>query len=558
MNSKMKIIIVLTIFLTALFLSAKAEPLSSGNGEEIEDVTKKVFPSVVKVEVKNWTTKVATGVVFDKQGHILTTALIYPKDEKIIVITSEGKSVDAEFLGMDSETHLAVLKVKEKKLIPISMGGAVELSAGQWIGVVGFSPENAPSVTQGIVSSVSEDSLRLNIWIMPGSSGSPVVDNEGRMVGLLRGAYFDDQPVVFSFREKEVVGSGYVWSSAKAPSSGMAMAVPLNIVTGIASEIIEKGKVSRGWLGVSISDTEEGRVRIVAIEKESPAELADLEEGDLILKVEGKEISSAKELALETRRRKPGQNITLEIERDGKKMEITVKLGDYPEREVKREIELKFPDLFLPKPPKSSLPPQPPKVDTWPKDYFFRSWGSRKYVGVYLEEIGRELAEHFGVKEGTGLLVSKFSEDSPAEKAGLKVGDVIVRADGKRVEKVDELSELIQEKKKGEKIKIEFIRNKKRNTVEVEIEEEKRGGVFGSILGRKYPHIGLYKGGEDYYHSWGDYSRDMLKQFKKWPKDFDIYSKEKLKELREISKKSKKLKRIKIIPIVRYSWVQEV
>jgi len=550
MNSKIKIILVSIIFLTVSFLSLKAEPLSSGEAGEIEDVTKKVFPSVVKVEVKNWKTKVATGVVFDKKGHILTTALIYPKDEKIAVITSQGKRVDAEFLGMDSETHLAVLKVKEKKLTPIALGKVGELTPGQWIGIVGFSPENTPSVTQGIVSSVSEENLRLNIWVIPGSSGSPVVNKEGRMMGLLRGAYFDDKPVVFSFREKEVVGSGYVWSSAKAPSSGMAMAVPINVVTSIASEIIEKGKVSRGWLGVSISDTEEGRVRIVEIEKESPAELAGLEEGDTILEVEGKKISSAKELALETRRRKPGQNVTLEIERDGKKMKVEVKLGEFPEREVKREIEMKFPDLFLPKPPQ---PPKPPKIETWPRDYFFRSRVSRKYIGVYLEEIGRELAEYFGVKEGTGLLVSRFSEDSPAEKAGLKVGDVIVRADGKQVETVSELSELLQDKKKGEKIKIEYIRDKKSNTVEVEVAEEKRGGVFGGFFEEVYPD----RDWEDYYRSWEDHYKKWDKQFKQRYEKYDMDLKKKLKKLREISDENK-AKRIVIRPSARYYFVLEV
>jgi serine protease Do len=559
MNRKIKIILVLALFFMTLILSLKAEPSVTGDNEKnIEEITKKVFPSVVKVEVRNWTTKVATGVVFDKTGHILTTALIYPKDEKISVITSKGKRVDAKFLGMDSETHLAVLKVEEKKLPPITLGEAEGLAPGSWIGVVSFSPENTPSVTQGIVSSVSEDNLRLNVWITPGSSGSPVVNKEGQMIGLLRGAYFEDKPVVFEFREKEVVGSGYVWSRAEAPSSGMAKAVPINIVTSVASEIIEKGKVSRGWLGVSISDTEEGRVRIVEIEKESPAELAGLKEGDFILKVAEKEISSAKELALETRRRKPGQNITLEIERDGKKMKVKVKLGEYPEREVKRELELKFPGLFLPKPAKPPQPPKPPKIETWPREYFFRSWGSRKYIGVYLEELGKELAEHFGVKEGTGLLVSKFGEDSPAEKAGLKVGDVIIKADGKRVETVDELSELIQEKKKGEKIKIEFIREKKGNTVEVEVAEEKRAGVFGSILGRLYPEKELYEEGQDYSRSWGDISEEWQKQFKQWQEEYGKDLEKKLKKLKEISEKGEKVKRITIIPISRYSLAQEV
>ena len=327
MNSKINIIIVLIIFLTALFLSAKAEPLSSGNGVEIEDVTKKVFPSVVKVEVKNWTTKVATGVVFDKQGHILTTALIYPKDEKITVITSEGKSVDAEFLGMDSETHLAVLKIKEKKLTPITMGRAKDLSVGQWIGVVGFSPENTPSVTQGIVSSVSEENIRLNIWVIPGSSGSPVVSREGRMVGLLRGVYSSNRPVIVELRERDIAGSGVVLSKAEAPSSGMAEATPVDVVKDVTSEIKEKGKVERGWLGVSIDENEEGKVEIVGIEKESPAELAKLKEGDLVLRIEGGEVTTTKMLAKEIRKRKPGKTVTVKIERSGKETDVKVILS---------------------------------------------------------------------------------------------------------------------------------------------------------------------------------------------------------------------------------------
>jgi len=539
MKSKIKIIIVITALFMFFFLNLKAEPVSSlGNSEKkIEDVTKKVFPSVVRVEARNRTKKVATGVVFDKKGHIVTTALISPRDEKITVITSEGKRIEAEFMGMDYETHIALLRVKEGKLMPITTGKAKKLSAGSWIGVVSISPEGTPSITQGIVSSIAGDKIRLNVWVMPGSSGCPVVTRAGQMIGLLRGIYFDDKPIVFEFREKELVGSGYVLSKAEAPSSGMALAVPIEVVKTVASEIKEKGKVERGWLGVSITDDGDGQVKIVDVERESPAELAGLKEGDIILRVEGKEITSAKILASEIRKRKPGQNITLEIERDGKKMEVKVKLGEYPEREIKKEFELKFPRLFPPAPPKSPKAPksfkapEPPKI--WPKEWFYQSWESRKYIGVYLEEIERELSEHFGLKEGRGLLVSKFSEDSAAERAGLKVGDVIIKADGVRVETVEGLSELIQDKKKGEKVKIEFLRNKKRKSIEVAIAEEKRGGIFGGFYSSK--------DWDDYLKPWEKYSKEWKEQYKKWQEKYDKNMQERMKKLREsIFDKSRK------------------
>jgi len=534
MRAKLKSHLVLPFFLLVLFFCFSVDTAAAlkNDAGDISEITKKVYPSVVKVEARNFTRKVATGVVINKDGIILTTALITPHDEEIFVTNSEGKRVEAQFLGMDPVTYLALLKVEEKGLPPIEEGETKDLAPGAWIGVISMSPENTPAVTQGIVSSISEEKLRLNVWVTPGSSGSPVVDKKGKMVGLLRGIYSEDKPVVFEFREKELVGSGYVISRAEAPSSGMALAIPVAILTDICDEIREKGKVERGWLGVNIIENEEGNVEIAQVEKDSPAELAKLKEKDVVLEIEDKKLTESKMLVDEIRKRKPGDNVTLKIDRDGKEQKVKVKLGLYTEKDIRRELSLKFPRLF---PPESPGVPQPPQA-LQPREPLYREFmprflETRKFIGVYLEELNLELSEFFGVKEGRGLLVSRVEKDSPAEKAGLQVGDVIIKADGKPVDKISGLSELIQKKNKGDQLEIEFLRDKKKMTVKVEIDEEKRErGLFYQFS----------QGWNDYRDTLGDYYENLEKSYKDWWKEHGDEVEKNMKKLNEEAKKLSK------------------
>ncbi len=521
MSAQIKTIFSLTIFLFTIpfFMSAKTPSFS---GPQIEDVTQKVFPCVVKVEVKNLMRKVATGVVIDRNGNIVTTALITPRDGEIFITTSEGKKIEAEFLGMDAETHLAVIQAKEKNLTPIAMAKTDKLSPGMWISVVSISPEDTPQVTQGIVSSVSEERVRLNVWVGRGMSGSPVVNRQGEMVGLLRGVYVDEQPIAFSFQEREVVGSGYVFSTAEAPASGMAVATPVDIVDFVAAEIKEKGKVERGWLGVRIWQNEENQVEIIEVEKDSPAEMANLEEGDIVLEFAGEEVDDTEMLQKMIRMRKPGETVTIKIERDGKARDVNVKLGELTEEDVWSEFERKFPSLFTPK----------GKIEAWSAPEFARpevfrfGFTHRKFIGVGIQDLNPELAEFFGIDKGTGILISSVEKDSPADKAGLKVGDVIISANGKRMENGQDLVSLIQDKEKGDKITIEFLREKKKRTAEVEVEEEEQSETF--------PSLG-YSG--DYLTTWKNYVDTYESQSKKLAETYKKTGENRYKQLMENQKK---------------------
>ncbi len=469
MNKKHKSLWILIVFLAGMTASALAAP-TSGAAQDLEGLTKKVFPSVVRVEARNGWRKVATGVVIDKEGYIVTTALVSPQDNNLFVISSEGEEVEAEFLGMDPETHLALIKAKEKKWKPISMGRLEDLSAGSEIAVVCFSPEGKAAITKGIISSVGRDSLRLNVVVIPGASGSPVIDMQGRMIGLVRGAYVGE--AVLTVDGRQVTAGNFMVSRVEGPSSGMASAIPLDIVDKVSTEIRETGKVRRGWMGVDLIVNDEGEVEVYAVAEDSPAEAAGVQEGDVLLAIDSQEIIDREMLAREIRMHTPGDEVELHIERQGKEQEIEVELGEYSQLAIAREFEFKFPELFQMKPGEdveNIFRATPSRLLSWISE-------DRKYIGVRIQELNLELAEFFGVDDSTGLLITKVEEDTPAEKAGLKVGDVIIRADGKATKSGDRFTRLIQGLEEGDKIKLEIVRDKKTRTIEVEvaIEEGRR------------------------------------------------------------------------------------
>jgi len=472
------------VFITAVsvFLTCSATGYGLDGDIDVKEIIQKAAPSVVRVEAVNGMRKVATGVVIGKDGYIVTTALVSPIGTNIFVKNSSGEKFDAELVGMDPVTHIALVKAEGGKWESIEWGEKEEVDTGSWIGVISISPEDSTAVTSGIVSSISRDKIRLNVCLMPGSSGSPVVNEKGRMVGLIRGVYSgqttwdvlgDNDP------RSHIVGGSLSLSIVGTPVSGLAVAIPIDVVRKVATEIKEKGKVQRGWLGVSIIENRDEEIEVYDVDTDSPAEKAGIRKGDIIVEFDGEKVTSSSMLAYDIRMHRPGDKLKIVIKRDDKTKNIKVELGEYSEKNIMAEFKEKYPLLFSPD--KFRLE-KITKPEGW---YFSLVEKGRNHIGVYLEEINRDLSEYFGVNRGTGLLVTKIVKDGPAEKAGLKVGDVIIKADGRRIEKTKELEGIIQRKEEEEKVSLEVLRNTKVVHIEVIVEREEKDFPFLSDLRKR-------------------------------------------------------------------------
>lgn len=254
--------------------------------------------------------------------------------------------------------------------------------------------------------------------------------------------------------------------------TALLCAIGLSSIAVAADDVVvqSRSKVKKqGWLGVSIQDVTPRLARdknltvkegayINEVVEESPADSVGLEEGDVIVEYNGKKIELADDLTKEVRETKPGMKATLTVYRGGEKKTFTVNIG-------RNKIHRAF-GIGVPHP--MDIPPA--------KKFLFHKFGNIE--GMELMELNKQLGEYFEAPGGKGLLVKAVKKESNAAKAGIKAGDVIIKAGGETIKDIEDIQDALADAEEGSKVTIEVLRKGKKNTVSLEVSEKSFGDMW--------------------------------------------------------------------------------
>jgi len=332
-----------------------------------------------------------SGFIISKDGYILTNNhVIKDVDQIYVKLAGSDNKYKAEVVGVDAATDIALIKIEPDKDLPVvKLGDSDKLRVGEWVLAIGNPFGLEQTVTVGIVSAKGrhnfkimqyEDFIQTDASINPGNSGGPLVNLRGEVVGI----------------------NTFIIQPYMAQNTGFA--IPINIAKAELPQLKNKGFVERGWLGVMIGEVtsdvaealglEEGEGAIITeVLDDSPAQKAGLKPFDVVVEFNGQKVEGVRDLQMKVGNTKPGTKITLGIIREGKKMNIKVTVGKMPAEitgaPVGREIKSK--------------------------------------LGVEVSDITDEIAKELGLKDRKGAVVTGVEPGSPADRAGMKEGDVIFR-----------------------------------------------------------------------------------------------------------------------------------
>lgn len=355
---------------------------------------------------------VGSGFIISADGYIITNNHVVNNAIKVTIKTLDEKEYKAKIIGTDPKTDLALLKIDGKGLPFIELGDSNQVEVGEWVLAIGNPLGQDLTVTSGIISAKGrqlgladyEDFLQTDAAINMGNSGGPLIDLKGKVIG--------------------------VNSAILAPAGGnvgIGFAIPSNLTKSVVADLKTKGRVSRGWLGISIqalSDSEAkdsgypvAGVVVGRVERGSPADKGGLRKWDLVTKVNGVRVKKNDELSMRVAEVKPGQKVELEIYRkNGDKDTITIIVGEFPETEV-----------FKPKAEEE------------------RSFD----LGMVLADNSRSLSREYGLKTTQGIVVRQVERDGVAERNGIRRHDVILEAGRFEVESVEDFRRIISRMRPG-------------------------------------------------------------------------------------------------------------
>jgi serine protease Do len=369
-----------------------------------DDLFRRFFGDIPEREFKQQ--NLGSGFIVSSDGYIFTNNHVVERADKIRIKLADGKEYDAEIKGQDANTDIALLKINPTAhaLPVVKIGDSDKLRVGDSVFAIGNPFGLELTVTAGIVSAKGrvigsgpyDNFIQTDASINPGNSGGPLFNLDGEVVGI----------------NTAIVARG----------QGIGFAIPINTAKNMFEDLKAKGKVIRGWLGITVQDVtreiaenlklKEIRGALVGnVIKREPAEKAGMKPGDIIIAVDGRKIKDTPDLLRIVAVIPVGKKIIVAVLRDGQEKHLTVIVGERKEtKELARQVQ--------------------------PSDQ----------MGMTVQEITPELAVHFGLAEKTGVIVTQVKEGGPADEAGLLTQDILLQVNRIKITSLkDYLAEISRE-----------------------------------------------------------------------------------------------------------------
>lgn len=358
-----------------------------GNDDRFNDFFEKFFGDQMPREHKE--RSLGSGFIIDKQGYIVTNNHVIENATKIKVKLKSGKQYDAEIVGRDPSTDLALIKIKPTEpLTELPMGDSGSLEVGQWVVAIGSPFGLEQTVTAGIISAKGrvigsgpyDNFLQTDASINPGNSGGPLIDMNGQVVGI----------------NTAIIASG----------QGIGFAIPINLAKGVIDQLKTKGSVTRGWLGVVIQDLTEEMAEyagspdrkgamVMEVMPGQPAEAAGIQPKDIIIEVNGQPVTSSHDLTALVANLAVGEKAKITVLRNGKKQTLTIEVAKRPE-DTKQLA--------------SGGGSTPTPADE---------------LGIRVTNLTPELAKRLNSNQTEGVVIEDLDPDGKGASAGLQAGDII-------------------------------------------------------------------------------------------------------------------------------------